>query len=205
MPEDIGKSITLHDGRVLKTHGSDECSGSPCCIHSPSNHPLRNAPLGWRPERALIERLCEHGLWHPDPDDRAHWERKLATPNGLDPASQEFLDVRAEHNCDGCCTGTYQEPGPTEIQKLQEIVRQYGESWVDGTAEFGPFPHLPDGGELRIVDALEVVLRTMRLAEERGIGVVSLDLLTEVINYSFSDKKWSSEAVRYRQERGGTK
>jgi hypothetical protein len=194
MDENIGGLIGMPDGRILKTHGEDECSGTPCVLHSPSDHPLKNAPLNWRSERAMMERICEHGIAHPDPDDRAHWERRL----GGDPASREFIEARAQHTCDGCCSGTYGQPN--ELQKLQEIVEQYGNAWVDGTREFGPFKHLPDGGELRIVDALEVVLRTMRFAQDRGFATVSIDLLTEAIGYSFSDAKWTDEAINYRNE-----
>jgi hypothetical protein len=197
MPEDIGDSIILFDGRALNTHGKDQCSGTPCSVHSPSNHPLSASPRDWRPERALMERICSHGVHHPDPDDRAHWERRL----GGDPAAREFLDARTDHPCDGCCTGNYQDPGPTGVQKLQAVVKQYGEAWVNGTREFGPFPHLPDGGELRLVDALEVVLRTMKFAEDRGFDTVSIPLLVETIKYSFSDAKWTDEAIMRRNER----
>lgn len=198
MPEDIGDSITLVDGRTLKTHGKDQCSGESCCIHNPSVHPLADAPLDWRPERALIERVCDHGVHHPDPDDRAHWERKI----GTDPVAEEFLDARAEHPCDGCCTGTYVQPEPPEkalVKRLQSIVQHYGATWTEGP-EDGPFPHLPDGGELRIVDALESVLRTMAFAVSRNQDAVSVGLLAEVIKYSFSDEKYSSSHVVYRSK-----
>lgn len=253
MDENIGDLIGMPDGRVLKTHGKDECSGTPCVLHSPSDHPLKDAPLQWRSERAMMERVCEHGIAHPDPDDRAHWERRL----GDDPASWEFIEARAQHSCDGCCvppwkpsvgekvtgvetqnigqptvTGYFHSSGvdgkswlkinkddfeiaqrylvetatlkPYEelpgLERLQEIVKQYGEAWVNGTREFGPFPHLPDGGELRIVDGLEVVLRTMKFAQDRGFTTVSIDLLIEAIGYSFSDAKWTDEAIKYRNE-----
>lgn len=199
MPEDIGESITLLNGETLKTHRKDACTGPPCVIHSPSDHPLKGAPLFWRPERMLMERVCEHGVHHPDPDDRSHWERRI----GDDPISRGFLDLRIEHeDCDGCCTGTYEEPeppGPTQIEKLQEVIRLYGATWTEGR-EHGPFPHLPDGGELRIVDALECVLRSMKIAEDRDIASVSVILLTEMIAYSFSDLKWSVEQQKYRAQ-----
>ena len=253
MDENIGDLIGMPDGRILKTHGKDECSGTPCVLHSPSDHPLKDAPLSWRSERAMMERICEHGIGHPDPDDRAHWERRL----GNDPASREFIEARAQHGCDGCCvppwkpsagekvtgvstqqigqptvTGWFLDSGvdgmswlkinkddqdtaqrylvktdtlkpyeePLSLGRLQEIVKQYGSAWVDGTREFGPFPHLPNGGELRIVDALEVVLRTMRFAEARGFDTVSIPLLTEAIGYSLSDAKWTDEAIKRRRE-----
>ena len=45
----------------------------------------------------IMERLCEHGIGHPDPDD-ASW-RKDNTPNNADTI----------HGCDGCCA----DPGGT--------------------------------------------------------------------------------------------
>jgi hypothetical protein len=254
MDENIGDLIALPDGRVLKTHGKDECSGTPCVIHSPSDHPLKNAPLSWRSDRVMMERVCEHGIGHPDPDDRAHWERRI---NGDNAQSKEFLDARAQHDCDGCCcpawepspgekvTGVstqqigqpivtgyfhssgvdgyswlkvheddpetaqrylartdtlkpYEEGEDRELERLQEILRLYGVAWTEGH-EHGPFPHLPDGGELRIVDALETVLRTMKFAQTRGFTTVEIDFLTEVIKYSLSDDKWTDEAIRYRR------
>jgi hypothetical protein len=106
MPEDIDGSITLPNGATLKTHRKDECTGPPCVIHSPSDHPLRDAPLDWRSDRALMERVCEHGIGHPDPDDRAHWERRI----GDDPVAKEFLDARAQHSCCGCCVASPVDP-----------------------------------------------------------------------------------------------
>jgi hypothetical protein len=46
-------------------------------------------PQLWRSDRGLMERLCEHGVGHPDPD-----EINLG------------LGGRAVHGCDGCCINT---------------------------------------------------------------------------------------------------
>lgn len=64
--------IALGDGRVLSTHGPSLCSGQYCCIHNPSDHPLKNAPMVWIGEVRLITRRCECGALHPDPDAMAH-------------------------------------------------------------------------------------------------------------------------------------
>lgn len=82
--------------RVLRTHGPDQCSGEFCCIHNPSDHPLKAAPLNWRGDRGLMERLCEHGIGHPDPDDLAHKRRTMP-----DYSERAW----GTHGCDGCCTG----------------------------------------------------------------------------------------------------
>lgn len=82
--------IALHDGRILTVHDPEQCAGQACCIHHPSDHPLRDAPLHWRASGPLdikpshMERICPHGVGHPDPD-------------GL------RLDEVEMHGCDGCC------------------------------------------------------------------------------------------------------
>lgn len=55
--------------RNILVHEKDNCAGQNCCIHNPSDHPLKNAPLNWRSDRRIMERFCEHGAGHVDPDD----------------------------------------------------------------------------------------------------------------------------------------
>ena len=74
----------------LRTHGPGECSGEFCVIHNPSDHPLRDAPMHWRVDKGVMERICAHGIGHDDPDDVAHRQRMGATHAGV-------------HGCDGCC------------------------------------------------------------------------------------------------------
>lgn len=83
-------------GAVLKTHAEDACVGEFCCIHNPSDHALKDAPLNWRGDRGLMERICEHGVGHPDPDDLAYKERVM---------SKEDFEMRAfgTHGCCLCC------------------------------------------------------------------------------------------------------
>lgn len=177
MDENIGDLIALPDGRVLKTHGKDECSGTPCVLHSPSEHPLKYAPLSWRSDRVMMERICKHGIHHPDPDDRAHWERRI----GEDPASKEFLDARARHDdCDGCCQGFNPDGSATEelLDKLQQYL---DETWINGNPHDGPWPNDPDGGEMRIFQALYRVLELMQTAEIDGKLTIALFRALEVI------------------------
>ncbi len=89
-------SLGLQVGKViLRTHAAGQCSGEFCCIHNPSDHALRDAPLNWRADRGMMERICEHGIGHPDPDDLAHKRRTLG-----DDYEHYAFDV---HGCDGCC------------------------------------------------------------------------------------------------------
>jgi hypothetical protein len=74
MDDDLGLDngrqdlITLVDGRLMSTHGPEVCFGPHCCIHKPSDHPLRNAPLTWVGDLKMMFRVCEHKSIHPDPD-----------------------------------------------------------------------------------------------------------------------------------------
>ena len=77
--------------RLINVHAPSECQGRPCCIHHPSDHPLADAPLHWRPDKRVMERICPHGVGHDDPDDYAY--RSTINPN-----------ARRVHGCDGCCT-----------------------------------------------------------------------------------------------------
>lgn len=70
-------------------HPAARCAGSPCCLHNPSEHPLSGAPLNWRADRGIMERICTHGVGHPDPDDAAHRAKRG--------------EMDTVHGCDGCC------------------------------------------------------------------------------------------------------
>ena len=48
----------------LRVHEPDQCVGEVCVIHHPSQHPLSGAPMHWRSDRRIIERICQHGCGH---------------------------------------------------------------------------------------------------------------------------------------------
>lgn len=50
---------------------------------------MRSWPRRWRQAYGYVDRICSHGLGHPDPDDVV--------------ALQAFGPVDAAHACDGCC------------------------------------------------------------------------------------------------------
>lgn len=79
--------VILEGGEEILAHERDECKGAFCCIHRPSDHHMREWDQHWRQDRGIMERLCPHGIGHPDPDD-------LAIREGRDPGT---------HGCDGCC------------------------------------------------------------------------------------------------------
>ena len=81
---------------VLRTHAAGTCRGEHCCVHNPSDHRLKDAPLHWRADRNLMERICEHGVGHPDPDSLSYLRSIM---------SRQAYRARAyeTHGCDGCC------------------------------------------------------------------------------------------------------
>ena len=75
----------------VNIHGPDRCAGTFCPFHNPSDHTLKNAPINIRMDKmALVERMCEHGIGHDDPDSVAYLESKGFSGYGV-------------HGCDGCC------------------------------------------------------------------------------------------------------
>lgn len=79
-------------GRLIHHHGPEACGGDPCPLHNPSAHHMTTWPLHLREDRPpLLERICEHGVGHPDPDSAAFLNRR--SPGG----------VWDRHGCDWCC------------------------------------------------------------------------------------------------------
>lgn len=77
--------------QTSRTHGKAECKGEFCSLHNPSDHHMK----GWktlvrRDRNCMTERICTHGIGHPDPDSLAWMERV-------------GIDDDGTHGCDGCC------------------------------------------------------------------------------------------------------
>ena len=92
------RSLATHDlgdGRVLmNVHPASTCEGFACCIHAPSEHSMRAFPQHWREDRQIMERICPHGIGHPDPDHIAHVRHMRG---------DEVANGEGVHGCDGCC------------------------------------------------------------------------------------------------------
>jgi len=86
--------VLLHTGEALYTHPASRCEGQTCCIHNPSDHPMKHFPQLWRDDRGLMERTCPHGVGHPDPDDIDYKRRTRGA---------EYARYESIHGCDGCC------------------------------------------------------------------------------------------------------
>lgn len=81
------ESLTTIPIERIRTHRRKKCRGELCCIHNPSDHPMRSFPQVWRRDRRIVERVCPHGIGHPDPDDL---KVRIYPSEGV-------------HGCDGCC------------------------------------------------------------------------------------------------------
>ena len=68
----------------LHTHAAFECREENCVVHNPSDHHMRTWPINYRMDRGITERICKHGIGHPDPDCIRAKEDSI-------------------HGCDGCC------------------------------------------------------------------------------------------------------
>ncbi|HEX5119807.1 MAG TPA: hypothetical protein VFW65_31870 [Pseudonocardiaceae bacterium] len=68
------------------------------------------------------------------------------------------------------------------INRLSEMMRRYSVAMYEATdARMGPWPTDPDGGEMRIINALESTLRLAGEAVATGRAHVSVSaLLTEI-------------------------
>ena len=86
-------TYTTNTGQlILNVHDENKDCKFGCTIHHPSNHHMKNWPLNYRNDRGMMERICKHGVGHPDPDYLAYIERE-----GWD------LEAYSTHGCDGCC------------------------------------------------------------------------------------------------------
>lgn len=84
-----GGLVALANGILTNVHRPRRCEGTNCWVHNPSTHHMVTWPIQWRSDRRTAERLCEHGLGHPDADDIGFNLR-----GGKDVSA---------HECDGCC------------------------------------------------------------------------------------------------------
>ena len=79
--------------KLTKVHDRSECKGHNCCIHNPSDHHMVDFPLHWRDDRGFFERICPHGVGHPDPDE-------------IEFHKKHGHDITV-HGCDGCCNPNF--------------------------------------------------------------------------------------------------
>ena len=91
MNSDGLESYTTGTGQHIKVHNRERCKDQFCPIHNPSDHHMKDWPTNWRGDIGVMERICPHGIGHPDPDDLFY-------------KSALGITWPAIHGCDGCCS-----------------------------------------------------------------------------------------------------
>lgn len=98
VPEESGCNHIYVDGTdqvVRNVHlVSMQCLEYGCCIHCPTDHRMKSWPTHWRDDRKLMERICPHGVGHPDPDHLNYLMRTVG---------EDEMRTESMHGCDGCC------------------------------------------------------------------------------------------------------
>lgn len=85
------KRYVLPNGlELFNVHDESKCRGRVCVVHSPTDHAMSEWELHWREARGIFERICSHGVGHPDPDQFPFWVE-----------TRQMSQVT--HGCDGCC------------------------------------------------------------------------------------------------------
>ena len=94
---------------LRNVHERNEICDIACVIHNPADHHMQEWPLHWRDDRGIFERICEHGVGHPDPSQFPYWDKmreswrpSIADDDGPYPKSNPY-DGIGVHGCCGCC------------------------------------------------------------------------------------------------------
>lgn len=96
------------EGELVTHQRTEDCDEHGCAVHNPSSMAIANReewPYNWRTDRGILERICRHGIGHPDPDSARFYERQ-----GQGRAMNT-------HGCDGCCIGITFNNSPTPTQE----------------------------------------------------------------------------------------
>lgn len=88
------EEVFINGLNLRNVHKYHDCATDWCVIHRPSDHHMRHMPLLWRLDRMFFERICEHGVGHPDPDQITYWYAVL---------DESEAEAQSIHGCDGCC------------------------------------------------------------------------------------------------------
>lgn len=119
---------TTGTGQVLVVHRETAACKEGCVVHHPSDHTLSWARTNWRDDTGIMERVCPHGIGHPDPDSLAHVKRSRG---------KKEAETSSIHGCDGCCRPV---KIPQDCPAFQVTVKNYTirqgaicEGFLDGT------------------------------------------------------------------------
>lgn len=105
-----GEIWEMDDGqKLVGAHFREDCGTDTCVIHAPTDHHMKDFMLIWRDDRMFFERLCPHGVGHPDPDQVAYWDATL---------DEDDAGAQGVHGCDGCCA----RPPNRETTFVREVL-----------------------------------------------------------------------------------
>lgn len=94
---------TSGTGQKLYVHlENDDCKNG-CAIHNPTLEPHPDWPQHWRSDTQVMERICPHGVGHPDLD---HLNYLIRTGKAVEAGWQSI------HGCDGCCGAPLEDKVP---------------------------------------------------------------------------------------------
>lgn len=145
--QDNSLHITGRGQRLTRTHPPNSgCEEHGCVIHNPTLEAQMIGETFWSLAHGRMERICEHGVHHPDPDAVAWRLRKGLFPN-------------VDHDCDGCC-----DPERLAQQARQRVanMKAFGGLMCEcGTCDV----ELPTA-------AYELYLRTMEHHERDHLAVI---------------------------------
>ena len=93
--DDEARTATVHNANnefiLTNVHPVAACESRVCVLHNPSEHNMRDFHMLYREDKGLMERICPHGIGHPDPDSLAYF-------------NSVGLESMRVHGCDGCCS-----------------------------------------------------------------------------------------------------
>lgn len=90
----MGEATLVGGTKLVGVHSPMLCQGRHCSVHNPSDHHMVTWQQHWRDDRGMMERICPHGIGHPDPDHMSYLETVL---------DYEEYFYEGFHGCDGCC------------------------------------------------------------------------------------------------------
>lgn len=95
----------LSDGRILTHHDRSVCD-APCPLHSPSDHPYRQYPLGWDNDLKMVTRVTPTGPVF-DPDDyRVRTGQTIIIKNAAECLEcGDHIESKHRHDFQSCHCG----------------------------------------------------------------------------------------------------
>ena len=105
--------VVLEGGQVItNVHSEVLCEGRSCPVHSRTNHSMRVFPQNFREDTGVMERLCTHGIGHPDPDGFPYMEM----------TNNNWMKI---HGCDGCCHPSTESSAAESATALAQSILKF--------------------------------------------------------------------------------